>query len=732
MAAVVPLQGPVVGSTKNSDDACKVDGEGVLDLSVVGHHMNIDIFAQLKKQKALSKTHDLTADAVLQKPSIKSVLMLLHTSTRVKEPARLEVFMNWILGGGHGIKDILSANVDAIEESFGNTYTLPQVTSGNTLLHTLVELDQYKAFKCVMKAVNAGKMGINIIIENEHKATPLAIACKDKNNRIIDRLMAYMRKHRIWMSRRDLMIFARIFPQHLYPYFEELEFSDPTFIGGATEKPWVSTPEGTEISQDCKRFKLRQVDGEMQFEVQGSNKKVPFHEGLWADRANEMDVTGTRAKLQLVQNFNLKAMLFPPLRAEVAVKARVIGVPHFASTQNPDERSLLKEFYECGHQAIFGTKIMQALLDYKWRAYGGWRYRFSFFVYIIYVVMFTFCMESFPYIGPVVLDTGVNIQGVNTVGNFVTHLILGAWTLMYLLFELKTIYEQKLDFYFGGNAAFFNVFELATFIFVLAGLYLHEKESILEANLSMSFAAVLAYGNVFMRTRCFEATGPFISMVKKIITDMWTFMLLLLVTLIAFAQAYYIIMNKTQPPREEDVTYKSLSDWLFVTYLMMLGEFAITLEFFDTGTATDYAWFATFLFILFSVICIIIELNLLIAIMGGSYNHVQEDGLEDDWRFEQAGVLVHVETHMSEEDRQNKHYFPTWLHVLTPAVEDTDNNDHIKERFQDMLNDVTMMMRMHEKATVAINDEFDTKCDILEVETRKLHVLRQRLETLTK
>ena len=57
----------------------------------------------------------------------------------------------------------------------------------------------------------------------------------------------------------------------------------------------------------------------------------------------------------------------------------------------------------------------------------------------------------------------------------------------------------------------------------------------------------------------------------------------------------------------------------------------------------SYPIIARGLWILFTVITIIILLNLLIALMGNTYEGVQEDGVEDDWRTFQAAVILEKE-----------------------------------------------------------------------------------------
>ena len=65
--------------------------------------------------------------------------------------------------------------------------------------------------------------------------------------------------------------------------------------------------------------------------------------------------------------------------------------------------------------------------------------------------------------------------------------------------------------------------------------------------------------------------------------------MLLSITLIAFAQAYYIIIEKTVP-EDPDVQSQFQTIWqsFFLVFIMMLGEFADTLAYFELVGITPY------------------------------------------------------------------------------------------------------------------------------------------------
>ena len=138
----------------------------------------------------------------------------------------------------------------------------------------------------------------------------------------------------------------------------------------------------------------------------------------------------------------------------------------------------------------------------------------------------------------------------------------------------------------------------------------------------------------------------------------------------------------------------------------------------DVCARARYPWFAKLIFFLFSFICMIVLLNLLIAIMGETYGRILEDGVEDDWRMEQAGVIVGIENDMSEQERGDPELFPKWVHVLEPSdSKDEDDSDVLVEKLQEMLADVRNMVHFHMKAAKKMQKQFDAKIGVLVEET---------------
>lgn len=66
-------------------------------------------------------------------------------------------------------------------------------------------------------------------------------------------------------------------------------------------------------------------------------------------------------------------------------------------------------------------------------------------------------------------------------------------------------------------------------------------------------------------------------------------------------------------------------------------------------------------------------MNLLIALMGGSYENVEERGSEEGLR-KRAELIVKYETLMTAADRQDEELFPKWLHFFIPEDDSHDQD----------------------------------------------------------
>jgi hypothetical protein len=119
--------------------------------------------------------------------------------------------------------------------------------------------------------------------------------------------------------------------------------------------------------------------------------------------------------------------------------------------------------------------------------------------------------------------------------------------------------------------------------------------------------------------RIFKKTGYLIRMIVEVMKDMRVFLLLLLITILAFGDSF-LRLSLGNPPAEDDSDpYFSGTNFIgsvLFAYRMILGDF-------NTGNFGSVATPMAYLLFLFATIFdMIVMLNLLIAIISDSYARI--------------------------------------------------------------------------------------------------------------
>jgi hypothetical protein len=124
--------------------------------------------------------------------------------------------------------------------------------------------------------------------------------------------------------------------------------------------------------------------------------------------------------------------------------------------------------------------------------------------------------------------------------------------------------------------------------------------------------------------RIFENTNFYIKMLISVVADMGQFMFIFVFTLLAFAHTFYLFFMNHNGIVLEDGTvmsseFNSFSDAFIFSYNTVFGEYSL-------GNFPLYIpWVAWVFFILETMWVVVILLNLLISIVGGTYGKVNDN-----------------------------------------------------------------------------------------------------------
>lgn len=132
---------------------------------------------------------------------------------------------------------------------------------------------------------------------------------------------------------------------------------------------------------------------------------------------------------------------------------------------------------------------------------------------------------------------------------------------------------------------------------------------------------------VFYWMRLFRNSGYYITLILQTINDIKVFMGLVALIIVAFANVFFLLQLNV--PAGADPIVKSyygnpILDSFIATYMMALGDFN-----YDGFAAFAYDGEAWGFFLCGTFICLIVFMNMLIAIMGNTFSKVMDHQIEN-------------------------------------------------------------------------------------------------------
>lgn len=127
---------------------------------------------------------------------------------------------------------------------------------------------------------------------------------------------------------------------------------------------------------------------------------------------------------------------------------------------------------------------------------------------------------------------------------------------------------------------------------------------------------------------------------RMVMGDLLRFVSIYLVFVLGFSQAYYIIFLtfKSDDDEEESNPMSSPMESMVAMFLMSLTNFG---DYYSVMISTDHSIEAKILFVLFMVIVAVLLVNMLIAMMGNTYQKIAET--RNEWQRQWARIVLVVE-----------------------------------------------------------------------------------------
>ena len=226
-----------------------------------------------------------------------------------------------------------------------------------------------------------------------------------------------------------------------------------------------------------------------------------------------------------------------------------------------------------------------------------------------------------------------------------------------------------------------------------------------------SIASCLFLSKIFYWLRLFKKRAFYILLVQHTLKDSIAFLTLIFIALLMFGVPMYIL-NQNRYTQDSQIIADDINLWVFDIlinqYLLALGEFT-SIDAFSKGQQTGlcyvFFFFATFL-------TQITMFNMLIAIMGDTFDHLMENYEVNEIMTQFRLINDEISVMKTEDDQEN---LQTFFYIIQP---DDLNEDEQKE---DGLwyGTITHITRVIEKNSKLLNLKIESDNEKLQAMTKK-------------
>ncbi|XP_072796096.1 transient receptor potential cation channel subfamily V member 1 [Vicugna pacos] len=318
-------------------------------------------------------------------------------------------------------------------------------------------------------------------------------------------------------------------------------------------------------------------------------------------------------------------------------KNSVLEVIAYSSNETPNRHDMLL------------VEPLNRLLQDKWDRFVKRIFYFNFFVYCLYMIIFTTAAYYRPVEGP------PPFKLKHTIGDYfrVTGEIISVSGGVYFFFRGIQYFLQRrpsLKTLFVDSYSEMLFFVQSLFMLGTVVLYFcHRKEYVA----SMVFSLAMGWTNMLYYTRGFQQMGIYAVMIEKmILRDLCRFMFVYLVFLFGFSTA---VVTLIEDGKNDSVTDSTSHRWRGVScrppdssynslYSTCLELFKFTIGMGDLEFTENYDFKAVFIILLLAYVILtyILLLNMLIALMGETVNKIAQES-KNIWKLQRAITILDTE-----------------------------------------------------------------------------------------
>ncbi|GMI18342.1 hypothetical protein TrLO_g6201 [Triparma laevis f. longispina] len=286
-------------------------------------------------------------------------------------------------------------------------------------------------------------------------------------------------------------------------------------------------------------------------------------------------------------------------------------------------KNLLPEFltdHKLKLQKLAATRIFRAYLDSHMRSGLMYIYFFEVFLYFVFTVLFTILSIQFKFVDEVASVWDDLVQRDMAIACFT----LALYFLLREIAQFHAMYQLGLQSNWFYDA--WNYIDLvASGGTVVLFEYFFRVGPGAEYDHFASVVAMFVWMKVLGFAKAFsQPIATFVLMMSTIFADLRSFMAVLGIIVVMFGHAFYLVLA-TSASNEDlaDLDFGSEAGTAWSLYLMILGTFE---------PSAFAGFWAEALFLMYSFLVVIILLNVLIAIVGDSYDAVLVKSTELFWQ----------------------------------------------------------------------------------------------------
>jgi hypothetical protein len=370
---------------------------------------------------------------------------------------------------------------------------------------------------------------------------------------------------------------------------------------------------------------------------------------------------------------------------------------------------------------ILTSECLTAAIEYKWKVFGQREWMKQVYICVVYILAYT---AGLIFVNDPKANTYLGV-GVFSIAWFIN--------MYYIQLEYTNLVRDMIDDpsqiafliadYFSSFWNILDFINVTTVFCIGIGVAYNAYLELTIGAEDHSYRALGAFGGLLLikqlmkLARGHKTLGQLIYLIMDILADMMAFTGVMLFCALANGFAFYLLAHPEDP--YEQKWYGNIKVLIYTTYCLILGDF-------DDGMYTISAHpFYFFFFFVFTFFVDIVMLNALIAIMGGTYEKASETA-EAGSNEQKSELIIEIQEALSDADNENRLFFPEWLHVISLAEEDDDQDDVVNA-----VEDAVVLLQAGQEKLLAGQERVLRHLEETPVANEQVYALKAMMDELT-